>query len=119
MFDGHGTVSTHRVAYRAWVGPIPEGLHICHHCDNRICIRPTHLFAATAKANHLDKSVKGRAGRGDTGWQAKITDEQVQQIRDRCTGVRGEQTALASEFGVSAALVSLIIRGRHRKVPTE
>jgi len=117
LYDGHGTASAHRVAYRAWIGPIPDGLHVCHHCDNHLCIRPAHLFAATPRGNHQDKAAKGRAGRGDTGWQAKITDAQVQQMRDRYTGVRGEQAALAAEFGVSPDLVSLIVRGLHRKTP--
>lgn len=51
---------THRVAYDIALGGIPAGLHVCHHCDNPPCIRPSHLFAGTRSENQRDSSRKGR-----------------------------------------------------------
>jgi hypothetical protein len=114
LFDGERTVSAHRLAYSTWVGPIPDGHQVCHRCDNPPCMNPAHLFTGPLPVNVADKVSKGRSGKGDTGWQAKLTDEQVEEIRRSVTGVRGEQAALARDFGVSQATISLIVRGLHR-----
>lgn len=50
----------HRVAWVVNKGPIPEGLHVLHHCDNRACINPDHMFLGTHQDNMDDKTRKGR-----------------------------------------------------------
>lgn len=109
IFDGERTATTHRVAYRAWRGSIPEGLAVLHQCDNRPCINPDHLFLGTIADNHADMIAKGRANS-----PTKLTDEQVAEILAAYTGTRGQQTELARAYGVSGATISLIVRGKHR-----
>lgn len=64
---GYGKISlayrhrnAHRVAFELWHGPIPDGLLVCHRCDNRPCCNPAHLFVGTAKDNAEDMMAKGR-----------------------------------------------------------
>ena len=57
---------SHRVAWILAVGEIPEKLYVCHHCDNRRCCNPSHLFLSSHYGNYLDAERKGRILRGDT-----------------------------------------------------
>lgn len=50
----------HRVAYELSVGPIPDGMNLCHTCDNRKCVRPDHMFLGMQKDNIADMYSKGR-----------------------------------------------------------
>lgn len=111
--DGYGSIgihgkseTSHRVAYKTFVGPIPSGLYVLHHCDNRACIRPTHLYLGTHDDNMRDKKVRGRASNG--GRPRKLSDAQVEEIKNSSS----KQTILAQKFGVSQTTISQIKTGK-------
>jgi len=66
-------VKAHRFSYERFVGTIPEGLVVCHRCDNTICINPEHLFVGTIQDNMDDMKQKGRSNKlfGQNHNQAK------------------------------------------------
>lgn len=105
---GSALLRAHRVAWALAHGPIPEGLHVCHRCDNRLCCNPRHLFLGTHADNMRDMAQKGRHV-GNT----RLTKEQVAEIRRRYVP-RKNTGALAAEFGVSPNYVSDLIRGDRR-----
>ncbi|MES2910555.1 MAG: HNH endonuclease [Pseudomonadota bacterium] len=77
------TAKAHRLAYEIENGPIPEGLHICHRCDNPACINPQHLFAGTRQDNTDDREAKGRNNppRGEKQAHAKLSEVDILAIR--------------------------------------
>ncbi len=50
----------YRTSWKLYVGEIPDGISVCHRCDNELCINPDHLFLATHRENMLDMFLKGR-----------------------------------------------------------
>jgi hypothetical protein len=65
--EGVKVRGTHRVTFAEVYGSIPDGCVVCHHCDERRCCNPDHLFAAPKAINSLDMKLKGRARNGREG----------------------------------------------------
>lgn len=114
--QGKRMLLAHRVSYAIAYGEIPEGKLVCHKCDNTKCVRPDHLFLGTQADNLLDMRRKGRSGDrrvyGEKNGSAKLTSNQVLEIRKRYLAGGITQKALAGEYGVSLPLIEKIIGGR-------
>ena len=84
--------------------PVPEGHHARHSCDNPRCVNPSHLAAGTPKQNVTDARERGRLAVGARHYAAKLTEENVREIR---TSVLS-QRALAAQFGVNPSNIAMI-----------
>lgn len=105
-------VVAHRFSYELHYGPLPDPkLYVCHHCDNRLCVRPDHLFLGTAADNSRDAARKGRLASGEDHPHTSLTEDRVREIRFEYANGRAEQTELATRFGVSQTVISHIVRG--------
>lgn len=104
-------MKAHRVAWILTHGPIPDGLKVCHHCDNPPCVNPygdKHLFLGTQGENLADAVTKGRLvfGRG----ARKLSDEAYREIL--AAKGYGVGRALAKKYGVTHTHISLIRNGK-------
>lgn len=120
---------THRIAYILTYGAIPDGLVVRHSCDTPACVNPDHLILGTQLDNIDDRNTRGRTAKGErAGYKthpdrypdrkgerngrAKLTQTQVEEIRERyATGDIGARP-LAAMYGVSRALIRLIVQGK-------
>lgn len=130
--------AAHRCSFLAWKGHIEDGLCVLHKCDRPACVNPDHLFLGTQKDNAEDRERKGRGNqpkgdrspahlypelfkklgrqlglrkdnRGLKNGRAKLTVEQVLEIRQTRKGQRG----LSQKYGVDRHTVAKI---RERKL---
>lgn len=121
--DGYGFIQqdgekrrAHRVAWELENGSIPDGIHVLHKCDTPSCVNPGHLFLGTIADNNRDKFEKRRQSAGERHGRAKLSLDQVAEIR----AIRGErQKDIAATFGVSRSLVGMIQQGLIWRVPHE
>lgn len=107
-----------RVSWELENGPIPDGMVACHKCDNPPCVNPGHLFLGTRADNNADMAAKRRTRNGERRPQHKLTDAQVRQIRVRYEAGGVSQRALADEYGVSQAAISLVVHSKRRAAAT-
>ena len=107
-------IYAHRLSYLIHKGPLPEGKHICHTCDNPRCVNPDHLFVGTSQDNHDDMKNKGRHTYGEKSATAKSTTKDVLQMKAMiAAGV--PQTKIAALFGLHQTTVSKINRAERWK----
>lgn len=97
----------HRVSYEQKHGSIPNGMMALHHCDVRCCVNPDHIFIGTQKDNMTDKVRKNRQAKGINHGNAKLTEDQVREIKSSSeTSIK-----LAAKFNYSASMIREIKNG--------
>lgn len=121
--DGYGAVRiylppplkryyAHRLSFTFFNGPIPENHLVCHRCDNPGCVNPAHLFAGTVRENWLDLVAKGMQSpaRGERQGKAKLTEQQVREIRRRHRTEGVGCRRMAKQYGVGQTAITKILR---------
>ncbi len=115
--DGYGDILTkfrqhrlaHRISFLLHHEDFDSKLMVCHHCDNRICVNPKHLFQGTAKENFDDAISKGRPIHKLAPAPRKVFEGQESDIVTRIKA--GEsQESIAKDIGVCRELVSRYAR---------
>lgn len=103
----------HRLFYEMDIGPIPDGMCVCHHCDNPLCVNALHMFVGTHSDNSIDMMRKKREPDqvGENGPKARLTWEQVVAIR-AVPYKHGVYEKLAAQYGVCGQTISDIYNGR-------
>lgn len=100
-------VLAHRMSYEQTIGAIPNGLLVCHTCDNILCVNPDHLFVGTPLDNARDMCRKGRQPRGVSHGCAKLDEIKVAEIRSMfSTGMLIKDIAVI--YGVGPSCISAI-----------
>jgi hypothetical protein len=103
----------HRFMWEQCFGAIPEGMFVCHKCDNPGCINPEHLFLGTPQDNVQDCIKKGRFYHvwvcGEKHGKSKLTERQVLETFNAL----GTYRTLAGKYGISRTVVCCIKSGKN------
>lgn len=107
-FDG--TVrEVHRVAWIFAHGEIPDGMCVCHRCDNPGCVNPAHLFLGTQTENVADMDRKQRRARGRQITGARLAEASVLEIRRLWAETDLYQYEIAEMFEVSPRTICSVV----------
>lgn len=107
---------THRISYELHHGPIPDGMDVCHRCDNPPCWNPDHIWAGSNHENRLDSARKGRTNRnlpwarGENNVTAKLTWVKVDKIRALIAAGKSNKD-IAERYGVRPGTIGFIRNG--------
>lgn len=113
MIAAGQNTTAHRASWLVHYGPIPDGMHVLHRCDNPPCTNPKHLWLGTNAENAEDRRLKGRGKGGPSPGEANhfhvLTERKVRKIRTdkRPTNI------VASQYGVHPDTIRLV---RNRKI---
>ena len=101
----------HRISYQLHYGKINPKMEILHNCDNGFCVNPRHLREGTQKENIRDMWLRDRANKakGERVNTAKLTWEQVREIRKRYIPFKVSTVKLGKEYGVSDSAIGAVV----------
>jgi len=110
-------IKAHRLSYTLFNGKIPEGMFVCHKCDNRRCINPDHLFVGTAKDNNADMISKKRnvVLSGEDVVNSKLKENDVIEIFLS----KLDHREIALKYGITRENVGAIKRKKTWKKVTD
>lgn len=114
-FRGRG-YRAHRLSLMIHGHIVPGDKDACHHCDNRWCVNPDHLYVGTRKQNMADCTERRRHNKpkGETHWGARLSADDVRSIR--ALHVAGQsQAEIGARFSVHPSTISRIVRREWRK----
>lgn len=98
------SVLVHRISYKLFVGPLLDSEDVLHKCDNSLCIRPDHLYIGDDVDNARDRTERNRSAMGERNGNAKLTADDVVEIRRSVDGNR----ELARRFHVTHKTIAQI-----------
>lgn len=110
---GSKALTAHRVSYEMAYGLIPQGMLVCHRCDNPPCVNPAHLWLGTEQDNTQDSVQKGRRARqyGAANGFSRFSEADISEIR-RAAASGALQKDIAHRFGVDRSTISYILTGK-------
>ena len=121
IFKNGKQISTHRFMWEyANKRKIPDGMYICHKCDNPCCVNPNHLFCGTNSENQKDAVKKGRRIPyiGESHANSKLTKRQVIEIINYWNNkspqkgrLQATKRTLANKYGVCVTSIHRIVNG--------
>ena len=120
MWDGKKANGAHRISamLHGLISGTDDQLHVLHKCDNRKCCNPSHLFVGTNADNVADKVKKGRVGwkahHGEQNGMAKLSENQVGEIRGLYFSSMFSQSQIAKNYGIKQPHVSKIVNNVRR-----
>ena len=79
---------------------------VCHHCDNRACVNPNHLYLGDQKENMEDAVERGRIPTGEDHGRSKLSDLERMEIRRRYHNEGVSMRDLANEYDVAPSTIS-------------
>lgn len=108
-----GTFQTaHRQSYFYFKGEFDTKKHVLHSCDNPACVNPEHLSLGDQRQNNIERDIRGRqkTKHGEEHKLAKLTTEQVIEIRRIHNPKTNPTRKLARDFNISQGTIMKILK---------